>query len=227
MKKLLLILALFVPTLARAECDIIEFDNNSNIIRLKIIDTTDGQGLTGLTSASSGLRIAAIADNASATTAYTVAGSTIEGITTLGTYAAPTATKVRFKELDATNHPGIYELQFSDATFSAASSKSLLISASGATNMQEVDCHIPLVYSQATVASNLLGTTVSELSSIPSAASPTVGQMLRWLFQYGLGYYKFTGTSSTHTLYKDDGSTTLGTCSVSDNGTTYTKSECS
>lgn len=222
-----LLIGLLVPTIALAECDIIEFDNNSNIIRAKIIDTTDGQGLTGLSSASSGLRIAAIADNASATTSYTVADSTIEGITTLGTYSAPTATKVRFKELDATNHPGIYEFQFSDATFSAASSKSVLISASGATNMQEMDCHIPLVYSQATVASNLLSTTVSELSSIPSSSSPTVGQMLRWLFQYGTGYYKSTATSSTKTLYKDDGSTTLGTCSLTDNGTTYTKAECS
>lgn len=227
MKKLLLILALLVPSLALAECDIIEFDNNSNIIRAKIIDTTDGQGLTGLTSTTPNLRIAAIADNASATTAYTVAGSTIEGITTLGTYAAPTATKVRFKELDATNHPGIYEFQFSDATFSAANSKSVLISASGVAGMQEMDCHIPLVYSQSTVASNLLNTTVSELSSIPSAASPTVGQMLRWLFQYGIGYYKSTATSSTKTLYKDDGTTTLGTCAISDNGTTYTESECS
>lgn len=223
----LLFTALLIPSLALAECDIIEFDNNSNIIRAKIIDTTDGQGLTGLSSASSGLRIAAIADNASATTAYTVAGSTIEGITTLGTYAAPTATKVRFKELDATNHPGIYEFQFSDATFSAASSKSILISASGATNMQEMDCHIPLVYSQSTVASNLLNTTVSELSALPSASAPTVGQMLRWLFQYGMGYYKATSTSSTKTLFKDDGTTSLGTCAVSDNGTTFTKSECS
>src|SRR5687767_11917255 len=106
----------------------------SVILRVKIRDSSqsDGRGLTGLTSASTGLRISTIADNEATATAYTVAGSTIEGITTFGTYAAPTATKCRFKEVDATNHPGVYELQFADARFAVASAKSLLVSLSGA-----------------------------------------------------------------------------------------------
>lgn len=76
-------------------------------------------------------------------------------------------------------------------------------------------------------AASLLATTVSELSSMPSASAPTVGQMLRWLYQYGTGLYKKTCTSSTCTLKKDDGTTTLGTCGVSDDGTNFTRSECS
>lgn len=118
----------------------------SVVLRVKIYDSTSstGAGLTGLTSASSGLRISAIADNEAATTSYTVAGSTIETITTLGTYAAPTATKCRFKEVDATNHPGVYELQFADARLAVSSAKSLLVTIKGATNAAECDALIPL-----------------------------------------------------------------------------------
>ena len=118
----------------------------SIILRVKVQNSsvTTGAGLTGLTSASSGLLISTIADNEAAATVYTVAGSTIESITTLGTYAAPTATKCRFKEVDATNHPGVYELQIADARFNVASSKSLLVSLSGATNMAQCDALIPL-----------------------------------------------------------------------------------
>src|SRR5689334_19109019 len=89
--------------------------STSNIERVKLRKADTGQGLTGLTFSSSGLIISTITDNEAAATAYTQAGSTIETISTLATYAAPTATKCRFKEVDATNHPGLYEIQFADA----------------------------------------------------------------------------------------------------------------
>lgn len=118
----------------------------SIVLRVKVLDSSvsTGAGLTGLTSASSGLRIATIADNEAAATAYTVAGSTIETITTLGTFAAPTATKCRFKEVDATNHPGVYELHIADARFAVANAKSLLVSLSGATNAAQTDFVVQL-----------------------------------------------------------------------------------
>jgi hypothetical protein len=118
----------------------------SVILRVKLRDSsvTTGAGLTGLTSASTGLIIGTIASNEATSTAYTVAGSTIEGITTLGTYAAPTATKCRFKEVDSTNHKGVYEIQLADARFAVASAKSLMISLSGATNLAQCDVLVPL-----------------------------------------------------------------------------------
>jgi hypothetical protein len=118
----------------------------SIVLRVKIFDSTvtTGAGKTGLTSASSGLIISTIVDNEASATTYTVAGSTIESITTLGTYSAPTATKCRFKEVDATNHKGIYELQIADARFAVSSAKSLLISISGATGGAECDVLVPL-----------------------------------------------------------------------------------
>jgi len=119
----------------------------SIILRVKILNSsaTTGAGLTGLTYSSSGLIISTIADNESSATPYTQAAGNIEDISTLGTYAAPTAGKCRFKEVDSTNHPGVYEIQIADARFAVSNAKFLLISISGATNVAETDCVIPLV----------------------------------------------------------------------------------
>lgn len=118
----------------------------SNVIRVKLLNSsvTTGAGLTGLTSASSGLIISTIADNEATPTIYTVAASNVETITTLGTFAAPTASKCRFKEVDATNHPGLYELQFANARFAVSSAKHLVVSVSGATNLAQCDFVIDL-----------------------------------------------------------------------------------
>jgi hypothetical protein len=118
----------------------------SVILRVKIPDSTatTGAGKTGLTSASSGLIISTIADNEAAATAYTVAATNVESISTLGTFAAPTAGKCRFKEVDATNHKGIYEIQIADARWAVSGAKSLIVSISGATGAAECDAHIPL-----------------------------------------------------------------------------------
>ncbi len=141
------------------------------VIRVKILNSSvgTGAGLTGLTSASSGLIISTIADNEATATAYTVTGSTIESITTLGTFAAPTATKCRFKEVDATNHKGIYEIQIADARYAVSGAKSLLVSISGATNAAETDVVIPLVdldpYSTTQIPDAVLSRNVSNVES--------------------------------------------------------------
>ena len=114
----------------------------SVIIRVKLLNSsvTTGAGLTGLTSASTGLIIGTIKIGEATTTAYTQSGGTIETIAALGTYAAPTATKCRFKEVDATNHPGVYEIQLADARF--ASTDNLIISIHGASNLAQCDVEI-------------------------------------------------------------------------------------
>lgn len=119
----------------------------SVVLRFKLLDSSSntGGGLTGLSSGSSGLIISTIADNELTATTYTVAGSTIETITTLGTYAAPTATKCRFKEVDSTNHKGVYEFQFADARFAVSGAKSLLVSVLGAANLAQADFVVQLV----------------------------------------------------------------------------------
>jgi hypothetical protein len=141
----------------------------SVILRGIIRDTTqtDGRGLTGLTSASSGLKISAIADVEATTTTYT--GANLESITTLGTYAAPTAGKARFKEVDATNHPGLYEIQLADARFAVSNAKSLIVSINGATNAGQLDMEIEL-----TAFDNQDGVRAG-LTALPNAAAGATG----------------------------------------------------
>src|SRR5690348_14634566 len=116
------------------------------VLRVKVMDSasTTGAGKTGLTSASSGLVISTIADNEPTATAYTAAGSTIETIATLGTFAAPTATKCRFREVDATNHPGLYEIQIADARWAVSNARSIVVTVSGATGAAQVDAEVQL-----------------------------------------------------------------------------------
>lgn len=111
--------------------------STSNILRFPLLDSSSitGDGLTGLDHTSSGLVISTFASAEATATSYTVAGSNLETISTLGTYAAPTASKARFKAIDATNFPGWYELQLADARFAIASATYLDISIYGATNL--------------------------------------------------------------------------------------------
>lgn len=110
------------------------------LFRRKLLDITDGQGIVGLAFNTSGLIISTIQDDETTAVAYTVAAGNIETITTLGTYAAPTTNKCRFKEVDATNHPGLYEFQFADARFAGA--KKVIVSISGAANLLEADFEV-------------------------------------------------------------------------------------
>jgi len=64
----------------------------------------------------------------------------------------------------------------------------------------------------------------AELSAIPGASS-TLAEKISLLFM--LARNKMTQTSTLQTLFADDGSTTVGTATVSDSGTTFTKGELS
>jgi hypothetical protein len=134
----------------------IVFGATSNILRAKLLRVDTGQGLTGLTLASSGLIISTICDNEAAATAYTESGATIETIATLGTFEAPTATKCRFKEVDATNHPGTYEIQIDDARFAVTNAKVLRVSILGVTNLREHEFLVELT-TAADIADKILG----------------------------------------------------------------------
>lgn len=120
--------------------------STSVLLRVKILDSssTTGAGLTGLTFSSAGLIISTIADVEATPTVYAQSASNIEDITTLGTFAAPTASKCRFKEVDSTNHPGVYEIQIADARWSVSNAELMVITVSGATNVAELDMEIQL-----------------------------------------------------------------------------------
>ncbi len=159
----------------------------SIVLRVKILDSTasTGAGKTGLTSASSSLIISTIADNEATATAYTVAASNVETITTLGTFSAPTSGKCRFKEVDSTNHKGVYEIQIADARFAVSSAKSLLVSIVGATGAAETDAVIPLM------DIDPYDSVRAGLTSLPNAAANTNG---------GLPVLSSSGTTLAYTI---------------------------
>lgn len=68
----------------------------------------------------------------------------------------------------------------------------------------------------------LFDTANTELATSPDTTG-TLRQMIQWMFTYFRN--KKTMTATTETVYKEDASTALGTASVSDNGTTFTKGE--
>lgn len=146
---------------------------SSIVLRVKIRNSSvsTGAGLTGLTNASTGLIISTIADNEASPTVYTAAGSTIDSITTLGTFVAPTAGHCRFKQVDATNHPGIYEIQIADARFGVAGAKSVLVSISGAANAAECDALVPLTTVDPYDVNN-------NLQGLKGTTNPTAGALL-------------------------------------------------
>ncbi|HEV3021858.1 MAG TPA: hypothetical protein VGX76_05305 [Pirellulales bacterium] len=141
------------------------------IVRFKLRDTTltNNGGKTGILFSTAGLIISTIADNENAATAYTQAGSTIETVTTIGTYAAPTATKCRFKEIDATNHPGLYELQIADARWGVSGARYVIVTVSGVTGVTQEDGVIQLPTVNAVDATN------SATPALPNAASNAAG----------------------------------------------------
>ena len=141
----------------------------SIVLRVLILDSsvTTGAGKTGLTYGSSGLRISTITDNEATTTTYTT--TNLETISTLGTYAAPSAGKCRFKEVDSTSHPGIYEIQIADARFAVSNAKSVLISIVGVTGAAQSHFVIPLRQVDLYDAVNL------GLSALPSVAAKAKG----------------------------------------------------
>lgn len=151
----------------------------SLILRVKILDSaaTTGAGKTGLTSASAGLIISTIATNEATPTVYAQASSNVETITTLGTFAAPTASKCRFKEVDATNHKGVYEIQIADARLAVANSRDLLVSISGASGAAETDFIVQLT------DFNPYDVVRAGLTSLPNAAAQAAGG----LFTRGTG----------------------------------------
>lgn len=168
--------------------DLRAHSSTSNIFRLCLKNSSTGRPLTGLDHTSSGLIISTIADNEATATIYSVASSNVETITTLGTFAAPTSGKCRFKAVDGTNHPGLYEIHIADARFSVASAKRLVISLSGATNLLETDYEVELT------RMNLQDGTRGGMTALPNAAAGASGGL--WILGSMTGSPAITGSLS-------------------------------
>lgn len=150
--------------------EIVKRGATSNILRVFLLDTasTTGAGKTALTSTSTGLIISTIADNEATATTYTAAATNVETVTTLGTFAAPTAGKCRFREVDATNFPGVYEIHIADARYAVANSTQLLVS---------VQCTgvAPVIAEVQLVAVDLMDSVRLGITALPNVAAGANG----------------------------------------------------
>ncbi len=152
--------------------DIRKFAATSNMVRVFIADSSSstGAGLTGAAYNSSGLVIDLIPDNASSGYHYkSAATATIEDVTTVGTYQAPSASNCRFKEVDATNFPGLYEIHFLNGVFDDSGCKALIGRVAGVTNMAPTFFEIQLV------AVDLQDSVRAGLTALPNAAAEAAG----------------------------------------------------
>jgi len=90
-------------------------ENSTDVIDVIVIRDTSFAHKTGLAYDTAGLTCYRVLEGG------TLTEITLEDITTLGTYEAPTsAAHMRFKELDATNAPGAYEVHLPNDWFSSA-----------------------------------------------------------------------------------------------------------
>ena len=113
--------------------------------RVEIEDSsvTTNVGLTGLSSSSSGLLISVSFDNSASVTTYKQASSSITAITTAGTYSDP-GSDAGFVQIDPTNQPGIYELQFTNSLLRAPGANWMMICIFGAANCKQMKYVVPL-----------------------------------------------------------------------------------
>jgi hypothetical protein len=103
-------------------------------LSIKLSKVSDGTAYTGIAYNTASLLIAVRGNTEAAGSTYT--GGNLEDITTLGTYAAPTASKVRFKEVSSTNHPGLYEIHLESGDYSLASTTEIMVTVSGVTDLK-------------------------------------------------------------------------------------------
>ena len=122
-----------------------------NILRVRMVNTA-GAPLTGLGAnaggfvTTAGLNISSIADPESAPIIYTAVANHIQTIAVLGTFAAPSANCCRLAEVDATNLPGLYEIQLADARYAVANASQLIAGWTGAANLQTDAALIDLTF---------------------------------------------------------------------------------
>lgn len=196
-------------------------------------DTTGenpGFGKTGLTYLTSGLKISVRRELSSAATVYSSGASTVEDITTLGTYAAPSSTKIRFKEVDATNFPGLYEIHFAQALLGTADTSRILVCMVACTGCLTTVFEMDLGtfdFNSLTAASGAIEANVTQVggSNIPTPAvdgvpivdtkylngaatidSLTPEQFVKIVLSFIAG--KATGGGTTSLVFRDVGDTT-------------------
>lgn len=145
-------------------------------------------------------------------------------ITLVTTTATGAHTDGGFVVCDATNSPGRYSLDLPDAVC-ATGADFALVTIGGAANMEDLSVLIELA-NPITVTNGVISAALNTALAAPTAitsATPTGDQAIAMLHQFARN--TITQTATTQILKADDGTTTVATSTVSDNGTTFTRGE--
>jgi hypothetical protein len=210
----------------------------SKLVTIFVADSSSatGAGLTGLTNASSGLVCYYYREGAGSAASVTLQSGT------LGTYASGS-----FKEVDATNMPGVYQLGLPDAAISTGAN-AVVVMLKGATNMAPVVLEIQLtdadlhdatslglsrldaaISSRSTLTASQVNSevvdvmtvdTLAELSQAQPPAGPTFAQALMLLYMSLRN--RLTQTASEMKI-RNSGGTVICKSATSDDGTTFTR----
>lgn len=193
---------------------IISTGATSVIVRARAFTISTGAPKTDIVYNTAGL-VVKVAKNTAA----------LASVGTLKTMTAGTFTSLGFVH----ESNGIYQIGIPNVQWDTAGT--YLVAPEGVTDCYFVPETIPVTaaanaYAAAVDADvkYMNGTAVSdsELTSVP-AANASLDKKIRWLFL--LARNKITQTATTQTVYADDGTTTVATSTVSDNGTTATRGE--
>lgn len=176
MKRLLLLVLVMSPAWAAETIRHVEHGTNSVILNLPLYDKTDPSACpsTDLTDETVGLKITLYDDVTNGEldqfecTGAAGCGTTdtIEPITTLGTYAAPSANNARFEVLEAGSC--WYQLMLADAIFDTASINVINIEITdGQSGIIDANYIVDLTpVSQTTLIASLLGTDCSSYGTV-------------------------------------------------------------
>lgn len=164
--------------------------------------STSGEGLDGLVYNSAGLTCYFRRGHTGTLTALTLAT-----LATVGTAHADGG----FKEIDATNAPGLYRLDLSDAMV-AAGVEYLTIYLRGATNMAPVIVRVNLTDNVSlTDITDFFDTdTYAEVGSLTTGTA-TIVQMLQEIHAFTRQKIRQNNNTLEQEIYKRDGTTVLGT----------------
>lgn len=178
--------------------------------------STTGAGLDGLAYNTAGLKCYYRRGHTGTATALTLAT-----LATLGT----AHTDGGFKEIDATNCPGLYRLDLSDAIV-ASGVEYVSVYIHGAANAGPSITRIKLdsPVALADIHDPILTDARTEPTSVP-AANASMAEKIDFLYLLARNKIAQDSATETQTIYQDDGTTVYAEATVSTAGTTTTRSK--
>ena len=188
--------------------------NSSGVILpiyLQNLNSFVGSGLTGVSYSGAGIKCYYKKNTDPSVTLVTL----VSGI--VGTYVAN-----GLVEVSSANAPGDYELCLPNAAFAAPPSGNVFLTATlyNVINALPVKIDIQLTDPPSNTSGSTFDSTVTEPSAVPAFPS-TINQAVAFILQRAMN--KETCTDNTAIVYKSDGTTVVGTASITDDGTTLTR----